>query len=116
MVSSVRVERGAVRLGQEAQHSLRQLGILTAREVEVLRMMAHGRSNTEVATGVFVVGPSDGEQLLDEPRGPRPRRPQDPMQRVDEVLDVDHAALQQIVAPLSAGEQCRRLIDLDIGR
>jgi len=30
--------------------------------------MAHGRSNAEVATGVFVVGPSDDEQLQDELR------------------------------------------------
>jgi DNA-binding NarL/FixJ family response regulator len=31
-----------------------ELASLTAREVEVLRMMAHGRSNAEIATEVFV--------------------------------------------------------------
>jgi DNA-binding NarL/FixJ family response regulator len=31
-----------------------ELANLTAREVEVLRMMAHGRSNAEIATEVFV--------------------------------------------------------------
>jgi undecaprenyl-diphosphatase len=40
----------------------------------------------------------------------------DPLQRLDEVLDVGHPALQQIAAALTAGEQVHRVLDLDVRR
>jgi hypothetical protein len=62
--------------------------------------------------GVFYA--ARGDELLDE-RGIDDRSsPDDPLERLDEFVHVRDAALQQVAAALAAGEQVRRLLDLDV--
>jgi hypothetical protein len=53
-------------------------------------------------------------ELLDERRIDDRPSLDDPLERFDEFVHVRHAALQQVATALAAGEQVRRLLDLDV--
>ena len=61
-----------------------------------------------------VVGATGGDELLDERWIDDRRSLDDPLERLDELVHVGHAALQQVAAALAAREQVRRLLDLDV--
>ena len=61
-----------------------------------------------------IFGSAGGKQLLNE-RGIDDRSSvNDPFERLDELVHIGDAALQQVAAALAAGEQVRRLLDLDV--
>jgi hypothetical protein len=56
-----------------------------------------------------------GDKLLDERRIDDRAALDDPIDGVDELLDVGHPALQEIAAALAARQQVHRVIDLHVG-
>src|SRR6266511_5185628 len=66
--------------------------------------------------GERVRAPSDLDQCLHETRVDDRSARSDPPQRLDELVHVQDAALEQVADPIAGGEQFRRLLDLDVCR
>ena len=88
-----------------------------ARDAGVRAAFGHQREHLALARGEAlerVVDAPRGYQLLDE-RGVDDRGAlDDPLERLDEVLHVCHAALQQVADALPAAEEVHRVLDLDV--
>src|SRR4051812_19721846 len=88
----------------------------TTRDAGVRAALGHEREHLALARREHVervLDPPGGDELLHE-RGIDDRSSSDdPLERLDEVVDVRDAALQEVAAALAAGEQVCRLLDLD---
>jgi membrane-associated phospholipid phosphatase len=83
----------------------------TALRHELEHLAFPGRQRVE-----RVVHAAGRDKFLDEDRIHDRGAADDPLQRLDEVVDVGNAALQQVAAALTAGEQVHRVLDLDVRR
>ena len=63
----------------------------------------------------WVVSTASGHELLHERRVHDRRAFDDPLERLDELVHIGHATLEQVAAPLATGEQRGRPLHLDVG-
>jgi PAS domain S-box-containing protein len=70
-------------------------------------------ARTEALQGVVV--PRRGDQFLNQGRVDDRPPLDDAVERLDEVVHVGDAVLQQVTAPASGADQVHRLLDLDVG-
>ena len=90
----------------------------SSREIPLLERPSAMSAITSRSRGVSTSsGSSDAagrDELGDENRIHDRAAPHDPLQRLDEVIDVGDPALQQVAATFTAGEQVHRVLDLDV--